>query len=374
MDELNPKNLESFDKIETVDLQVEMARSYLDYAMSVIVGRALPDIRDGLKPVHRRVLYAMYDAGYRPDKGYYKSSRIVGDVMGNYHPHGDTAIYDSVVRLAQHWSLRYLLIDGNGNFGSPGNDPAAAMRYTEARLSSLAMEMMRDIDEDTVDFVPNYDGRSQEPTVLPSRLPNLLVNGSAGIAVGMATNIPPHNLREIGEAVGLSSSATVHNHLATLQKLGYLRRDPTKPRAIEVRYEASSGVAMEHRPTKHVPLVGDVAAGVNVLAQENVEELVPLPMDFTGDGELFMLRVRGESMIDAGILNGDFVVCNSQATANNGDIVIAGIPGDEATIKTFTRSGNRVTLTPSNKSMKPMIFDNGEVTIYGKLVTVLRRL
>ena len=201
MDELNPKNLESFDKIETVDLQVEMARSYLDYAMSVIVGRALPDIRDGLKPVHRRVLYAMYDAGYRPDKGYYKSSRIVGDVMGNYHPHGDTAIYDSVVRLAQHWSLRYLLIDGNGNFGSPGNDPAAAMRYTEARLSPIAMEMMRDIDEDTVDFVPNYDGRSQEPTVLPSRLPNLLVNGSAGIAVGMATNIPPHNLREIGEAV-----------------------------------------------------------------------------------------------------------------------------------------------------------------------------
>ena len=201
MDELNPNNLENFDKIETVDLQVEMARSYLDYAMSVIVGRALPDVRDGLKPVHRRVLYAMYDAGYRPDKGYYKSSRIVGDVMGNYHPHGDTAIYDSVVRLAQHWSLRYLLIDGNGNFGSPGNDPAAAMRYTEARLSSLAMEMMRDIDEDTVNFIPNYDGRSQEPTVLPSRLPNLLVNGSAGIAVGMATNIPPHNLREIGEAV-----------------------------------------------------------------------------------------------------------------------------------------------------------------------------
>ena len=201
MDDLNPNNLESFDKIETVDLQVEMARSYLDYAMSVIVGRALPDVRDGLKPVHRRVLYAMYDAGYRPDKGYYKSSRIVGDVMGNYHPHGDTAIYDSVVRLAQHWSLRYLLIDGNGNFGSPGNDPAAAMRYTEARLSPIAMEMMRDIDEDTVNFVPNYDGRSQEPTVLPSRFPNLLVNGSAGIAVGMATNIPPHNLREIGEAV-----------------------------------------------------------------------------------------------------------------------------------------------------------------------------
>ncbi|MEY4454665.1 MAG: hypothetical protein RIQ45_188 [Actinomycetota bacterium] len=190
-----------FDKIETVDLQVEMARSYLDYAMSVIVGRALPDVRDGLKPVHRRVLYAMYDAGYRPDKGYYKSSRIVGDVMGNYHPHGDTAIYDTVVRLAQPWSLRYPLVDGNGNFGSPGNDPAAAMRYTEARLSPIAMEMMRDIDEDTVNFVPNYDGRSQEPTVLPSRFPNLLVNGSAGIAVGMATNIPPHNLKEIAEGV-----------------------------------------------------------------------------------------------------------------------------------------------------------------------------
>ena len=197
MDEIR----KDYDRQETVDLQVEMARSYLDYAMSVIVGRALPDIRDGLKPVHRRVLYAMYDAGYRPDKGYYKSSRIVGDVMGNYHPHGDNAIYDAVVRLAQHWSLRYPLVDGNGNFGSPGNDPAAAMRYTEARLSPIAMEMMRDIDEDTVDFSPNYDGRSQEPNVLPSRFPNLLVNGSAGIAVGMATNIPPHNLREIGEGV-----------------------------------------------------------------------------------------------------------------------------------------------------------------------------
>ena len=194
-------NEEFADKIESVDLQVEMARSYLDYAMSVIVGRALPDIRDGLKPVHRRVLYAMYDAGYRPDKGYYKSSRIVGDVMGNYHPHGDGAIYDTLVRLAQHWSLRYPLVDGNGNFGSPGNDPAAAMRYTEARMAPLAMEIMRDIDEDTVDFIPNYDGRSQEPVVLPSRFPNLLVNGSAGIAVGMATNIPPHNLREIAKAV-----------------------------------------------------------------------------------------------------------------------------------------------------------------------------
>ena len=184
----------------------------------------------------------------------------------------------------------------------------------------------------------------------------------------------PPSVREIGEAVGLSSSATVHNHLAALQKLGYLHRDPTKPRAIEVRYEASSGVAMERRPTKHVPLVGDVAAGVNVLAQENVEELVPLPMDFTGDGELFMLRVRGDSMIDAGILDGDFVVCRQQSTANNGDIVVAGIPGDEATIKTFTKSNGKVTLTPSNATMKPMVFDQSDVTVFGKLVTVLRRL
>ncbi|HET6211313.1 MAG TPA: DNA gyrase subunit A, partial [Micromonosporaceae bacterium] len=178
-----------------------MQRSYLDYAMSVIVSRALPDVRDGLKPVHRKILYAMYDSGYRPDRGYVKCSRVVGDVMGQFHPHGDTAIYDALVRMGQSWSLRYPLIDGNGNFGSPGNDPAAAMRYTESRLDHLAMEMLRDIDEDTVDFVPNYDGRAQEPTVLPARVPNLLINGSAGIAVGMATNIPPHNLREIGAAV-----------------------------------------------------------------------------------------------------------------------------------------------------------------------------
>ncbi len=217
------------DRQETIDLQVEMARSYLDYAMSVIVGRALPDIRDGLKPVHRRVLYAMYDAGYRPDKGYYKSSRIVGDVMGNYHPHGDTAIYDAVVRLAQFWSLRYPLIDGNGNFGSPGNDPAAAMRYTEARLAPLAMEMMRDIDEDTVDFIPNYDGRSQEPTVLPSRFPNLLVNGSSGIAVGMATNIPPHNLTEVIEGTCWALENPDASSQETLEKLLTIVKGPDFP-------------------------------------------------------------------------------------------------------------------------------------------------
>jgi DNA gyrase subunit A len=188
-------------RIRDVDLQTEMERSYLDYAMSVIVGRALPDVRDGLKPVHRRVLYAMYDGGYRPDRGYSKCSRVVGDVMGQYHPHGDSAIYDTLVRLAQPWSLRYPLVDGQGNFGSPGNDPPAAMRYTECRMAPLAMEMVRDIDQETVDFTPNYDGRAFEPAILPSRFPNLLVNGSAGIAVGMATNIPPHNLREVAEGV-----------------------------------------------------------------------------------------------------------------------------------------------------------------------------
>ncbi|SHL64203.1 DNA gyrase subunit A [Actinacidiphila paucisporea] len=186
-------------RVEPVGLETEMQRSYLDYAMSVIVSRALPDVRDGLKPVHRRVLYAMYDGGYRPEKGFYKCARVVGDVMGTYHPHGDSSIYDALVRLAQPWSMRMPLVDSNGNFGSPGNDPAAAMRYTECKMMPLSMEMVRDIDEETVDLQDNYDGRNQEPTVLPSRFPNLLINGSAGIAVGMATNIPPHNLREVAD-------------------------------------------------------------------------------------------------------------------------------------------------------------------------------
>ena len=184
-------------RTEPVDIQVEMQRSFLDYAMSVIVGRALPDVRDGLKPVHIRILYAMYDGMYRPDRGYNKCARIIGDVMGNYHPHGDSAIYDTLVRMAQDWAMRMPLIDGQGNFGSPGDDPPAAMRYTECRLAPLAMEMLRDIDKETVDFRPNYDGRSAEPVVLPARFPNLLVNGSEGIAVAMATKIPPHNLREV---------------------------------------------------------------------------------------------------------------------------------------------------------------------------------
>src|ERR671918_2488937 len=187
--------------IEERQLEQEMRSSYLDYAMSVIVGRALPDVRDGLKPVHRRVLYAMHDLGLQPNRGYRKCAFIVGEVMGKYHPHGDSAIYDTLVRLAQDFALRSPLVDGQGNFGSVDDDPAAAMRYTEARLAPLAREMLRDLDADTVDFQPNYDGRKQEPVVLPSRFPNLLVNGASGIAVGMATNIPPHNLGETVDAV-----------------------------------------------------------------------------------------------------------------------------------------------------------------------------
>src|SRR3978361_4546 len=189
------------DRIEPVDIQQEMQRSYIDYAMSVIVGRALPEVRDGLKPVHRRVLYAMYDSGFRPDRSHAKSARSVAETMGNYHPHGDASIYHTWGRMAQPGSLRYPLVDGQGNFGSPGNDPPAAMRYTECRLTPLAQEMLRDIDKETVAFGQNYDGRPEMPAVLPSRVPNLLVNGSSGIAVGMATNIPPHNLREVGAGV-----------------------------------------------------------------------------------------------------------------------------------------------------------------------------
>jgi repressor LexA len=184
----------------------------------------------------------------------------------------------------------------------------------------------------------------------------------------------PPSVREIGDAVGLNSPSTVHNHLATLQKMGFIRRDPTKPRAIEVRFDTNSEVAMERRPSRHVPLIGDVAAGTNVLAQENVEDLIPLPTDFTGEGELFMLRVRGDSMIDAGILDGDFVVARQQRVADNGDIVVAGIPGDEATIKTFKKTSKNITLIPANPTMEPMVFDADEVSIFGKVVTVLRKL
>ena len=208
MEPLSPQEADNTDyglmvgeRVQKKDLQQEMRESYLAYAMSVIVDRALPDVRDGMKPVHRRVIYAMYDGGYRPDRGYSKCARVVGEVMGKYHPHGDSAIYDTLVRMAQSWSMRYTLVDGQGNFGSPGDDPAAAMRYTECRMAPLAMEMVRDIDKDTVDFLPNYDGKTQEPTVLPARFPNLLCNCSSGIAFGMATNIPPHYMREVAEGV-----------------------------------------------------------------------------------------------------------------------------------------------------------------------------
>jgi repressor LexA len=194
------------------------------------------------------------------------------------------------------------------------------------------------------------------------------------IEVHMRERGYPPSVREIGEAVGLTSPSTVHSHLATLQRLGFLRRDPTKPRAIEVRYDPSSGAAIERRPVRHVPLVGDVAAGTDVLAQENVEELLPLPEDFTGDGELFMLRVRGESMIEAGILDGDYVVCRQQATARDGDVVVAGIPGGEATVKTYRRKGSKVTLMPSNARLEPMESHANEVAIFGKVVTVMRRM
>jgi DNA gyrase subunit A len=216
-------------RIEPVGLEVEMQRSYLDYSMSVIVSRALPDVRDGLKPVHRKILYGMFDGGYLPDRGYVKCARVVGDVMSNFHPHSNDAIYMALVRMAQPWSLRYPLVDGNGNFGSPGNDPPAAMRYTECRLQPLAMEMVRDIREDTVDFADNYDGRTQEPAVLPSRFPNLLVNGSEGIAVGMATKIPPHNLREIAEAVKWCLQHPDDDEATTLDALMKIVKGPDFP-------------------------------------------------------------------------------------------------------------------------------------------------
>ncbi len=218
-----------FDRIEPVDIQTEMQRSYIDYAMSVIVGRALPDVRDGLKPVHRKILYGMYDSGFRPDRNYVKCGRVVGDVMGNYHPHGDGALYDALVRMAQPWSLRYPLIDPQGNFGSPGNDPAAAYRYTECRLKNLAMEMLRDIDEETVDFIPNYAGNTTEPVILPARFPNLLVNGSEGIAVGMATRIPPHNLREVASGVSWALDHPDATSEELLEKLLELVRGPDFP-------------------------------------------------------------------------------------------------------------------------------------------------
>ena len=232
-DEMNNGDVVT-DRIKPVDLQLEMQRSYLDYAMSVIVGRALPEVRDGLKPVHRRVIYAMYDGGYRPDKSFSKCARVVGDVMGQFHPHGDSAIYDALVRLVQPWSLRYPLALGQGNFGSPGNDGAAAPRYTETKMAPLALEMVRDIEEETVDFQDNYDGRTQEPKVLPARFPNLLVNGSVGIAVGMATNIPPHNLREVADGALWALANPTANREELLEALMQRIKGPDFPTGAQI--------------------------------------------------------------------------------------------------------------------------------------------
>ena len=202
-------------KVLHIDIRQEMKKSYIDYAMSVIVSRALPDVRDGLKPVHRRILYSMHELGLTPEKGYRKCARIVGDVLGKYHPHGDTSVYDALVRMAQDFSIRYTLVDGHGNFGSVDGDSAAAMRYTEAKMDKIAAQMLRDINKETVDYKPNFDGEEQEPIVLPSRFPNLLVNGSSGIAVGMATNIPPHNLNEVIEGIIM----LIDNPEATISEL-----------------------------------------------------------------------------------------------------------------------------------------------------------
>src|SRR6478609_600544 len=250
------------DRVEQVDLQTEMQRSYLDYAMAVIVGRALPDVRDGLKPVHRRVLYAMFDGGYRPERSFNKCARVVGEVMGQYHPHGDTAIYDALVRLIQDWTMRYPLALGQGNFGSPGNDGAAAPRYTETKMAPLAMEMVRDIDEETVDFQDNYDGKNQEPTILPARFPNLLVNGSSGIAVGMATNIPPHNLREVADGVQWYLANPTASREELLEELIQRVKGPDFPTGATIL--GHKGIEDAYRPGR---------GSITMRAVVNVEEL-----------------------------------------------------------------------------------------------------
>jgi DNA gyrase subunit A len=295
-----------FDRIEPVDIQTEMQRSYIDYAMSVIVGRALPDVRDGLKPVHRKILYGMYDSGFRPDRNFVKCGRVVGDVMGNYHPHGDSALYDTLVRMAQPWSLRYPLIDPQGNFGSPGNDPAAAYRYTECRLQNLAMEMLRDIDEETVDFVPNYAGNTTEPVILPARFPNLLVNGSEGIAVGMATRIPPHNLREVAAGVVYALDHPDATSAELLEKLIELIPGPDFPtRALIVGRDGIEDAYRTGRGSIRMRAVVEVEEdqkGATILVvtelpyQVNPDNLVESIAQLVKDGRLAGIRaIHNES-------------------------------------------------------------------------------
>ncbi|GAC1596432.1 MAG: DNA gyrase subunit A [Pseudarthrobacter sp.] len=283
------------DRVEQVDLQTEMQRSYLDYAMAVIVGRALPDVRDGLKPVHRRVLYAMFDGGYRPDRSFNKCARVVGEVMGQYHPHGDTAIYDALVRLIQDWTMRYPLALGQGNFGSPGNDGAAAPRYTETKMAPLAMEMVRDIDEETVDFQDNYDGKNQEPTILPSRFPNLLVNGSSGIAVGMATNIPPHNLGEVADGVQWYLSNPTATREELLEELLLRIKGPDFPtgatilgrRGIEDAYRTGRGSVTMRAVVNVEELQGRTCLVVTELPyQANPDNLAIKIAELVKDGKI----------------------------------------------------------------------------------------
>ena len=302
MEPLSPQEADNTDyglmvgeRIQVRDLQTEMRESYLAYAMSVIVDRALPDVRDGMKPVHRRVVYAMYDGGYRPDRGYSKCARVVGEVMGKYHPHGDSAIYDTLVRMAQSWSMRYMLVDGQGNFGSPGDDPAAAMRYTECRMAPLAMEMVRDIDKDTVDFVPNYDGKTQEPTVLPARFPNLLVNGSAGIAVGMATNIPPHNMREVADGVHWALDHPDASREELLENLIRIIKGPDFPtgatilghKGIEQAYRTGRGLITMRAVVNTEEINGRMCLVVTELPyQVNPDRLVVSIREAVRDGKI----------------------------------------------------------------------------------------
>ena len=303
MEPLSPQEADTTDyglmdtgeRIQRKDLQQEMRESYLAYALSVIVERALPDVRDGMKPVHRRVIYAMYDGGYRPDRGYNKCSRVVGDVMGKYHPHGDFAIYDTLVRMAQSWSMRNMLVDGQGNFGSPGDDPAAAMRYTECRMAPLAMEMVRDIDKDTVDFVPNYDGKTQEPTVLPARFPNLLVNGSAGIAVGMATNIPPHNMREVADGVHWALDHPDASREELLENLIRIIKGPDFPtgatilghKGIEQAYRTGRGLITMRAVVNTEEINGRMCLVVTELPyQVNPDRLVVSIREAVRDGKI----------------------------------------------------------------------------------------
>ena len=302
MEPLSPQEADNTDyglmvgeRVQKKDLQQEMRESYLAYAMSVIVDRALPDVRDGMKPVHRRVIYAMYDGGYRPDRGYSKCARVVGEVMGKYHPHGDSAIYDTLVRMAQSWSMRYTLVDGQGNFGSPGDDPAAAMRYTECRMAPLAMEMVRDIDKDTVDFLPNYDGKTQEPTVLPARFPNLLCNGSSGIAVGMATNIPPHNMREVAEGVHWALDHPDASREELLENLIRIIKGPDFPtgatilghKGIEQAYRTGRGLITMRAVVNTEEIKGRMCLVITELPyQVNPDRLVVSIREAVRDGKI----------------------------------------------------------------------------------------